>query len=159
MRVGEAGVIGAQREAMFQAVGKDQAALDAMREPFLKWVAPKLADGSYLGWAVECDGRVVGGAGLMVLDWPPHYLHPTDARRGYVLNVYVEDEHRGHGLARRLVEGTYEGARELGIRYLVLHASEMGRPVYEKMGWTDTNEMVLILPENLSGEPPQAGPL
>ena len=147
MTAGEAALIGAQREAMFQAVNKPQEALDAMREPFLRWVAPKLADGSYLGWAVECDGVVVGGAGLMVLDWPPHYLHPTDARRGYVLNVYVDDGHRGHGLARRLVEATYEGARELGIHYLVLHASEMGRPVYEKMGWTDTNEMVLILPK------------
>ncbi len=156
---GEAALIGAQREAMFQAVGKDRTALDAMREPFLRWVAPKLADGSYLGWAAECDGVVVGGAGLMVLDWPPHFAHPTDPRRGYVLNVYVADAHRGHGLARRLMEATYEGARELGIRYLVLHASEMGRPVYEKMGWTDTNEMVLILEENLAGVSPQVGPL
>ena len=159
MRVGEAALIGAQRETMFQAVGKDQAALNAMREPFLAWVAPKLVDGSYLGWAVECDGHVVGGAGLMVLDWPPHFAHPTDPRRGYVLNVYVEDRHRGHGLARRLMEATCEGARELGIHYLVLHASELGRPVYEKMGWTDTNEMVLILKENLTGKSPHVGSL
>jgi GNAT superfamily N-acetyltransferase len=146
MRVDEAALICAQREAMFQAMDRSQEALDAMREPFSRWLAPKLADGSYLSWAVEFEGQVVGGAGFLVLDWPPHFLHPTDARRGYVVNVYVDDTHRGHGLARRLVEATYEGARELGIHYLVLHASEMGRPVYEKMGWKDTNEMVLILP-------------
>ncbi|RXH56230.1 acetyltransferase [Granulicella sibirica] len=147
MTVDDAGLVGEQREKMFQAVNKPQDALDAMREPFLKWVAPKLVDGSYLGWAVEHEGKAIGGAGLIVLDWPPHYLHPTDARRGYLLNVYVDGDHRGQGLARKLVEASYEGARELGIHYLVLHASELGRPVYERMGWKDTNEMSLMLVE------------
>jgi GNAT superfamily N-acetyltransferase len=156
MTVADAELIGQQREAMFQAVHKPQAALDAMREPFLAWVEPRLRSGQYLGWAIEAEGEVVGGAGLMVLDWPPHYAHPTDPRRGYLLNVYVDSAHRGHGLARRLVEATYQGARELGISYLVLHASEMGRPVYERMGWKDTNEMMLQL-DQVDSEPQKVG--
>jgi GNAT superfamily N-acetyltransferase len=146
MTVEDAPIVGRQREAMFLEANKPQSALDAMREPFLAWLHPRLIDGTYLGWAVEHEGEVIGGAGLFVLDWPPHYLHPEDSRRGYLLNVYVDAEHRGHGLARRLVEATYEGARNLGIAYLVLHASELGRPVYERMGWQNTNEMGLLLP-------------
>jgi len=39
----------------------------------------------------------------MVLDWPPHPLHPNEDRRGYVLNLYVEPGYRGRGVARDLM--------------------------------------------------------
>ena len=45
MTVDDAGLVGEQREKMFQSVNKPQDALDAMREPFLKWVAPNWSMG------------------------------------------------------------------------------------------------------------------
>jgi len=36
-------------------------------------------------------------------------------------------------------------ARENGLASLVLHASEMGRSLYERMGWVQSNEMYLPL--------------
>ena len=54
----------------------------------------------YLGWIAEEGGRVAGSAGLLILDWPPHPLHPTSDKRGYLLNVYVEPEFRKRGLAK-----------------------------------------------------------
>ena len=147
MTVGDLDVVCRQRVDMFLEANRPPEAVKAMKVPFRNWLQPKLEDGSYLGWAVEREDRVIGGAGLMVLDWPPHPLHPTNARRGYLLNVWVDTEHRGKGLAKRLVLATYEGARELGIEYLVLHASKLGRPVYEGLGWRETDEMALLLVE------------
>jgi hypothetical protein len=37
-----------------------------------------------------------------------------------------------------------EGERR-GLAYLVLHATEMGRPMYEKLGWQHSAEMGLHL--------------
>jgi GNAT superfamily N-acetyltransferase len=82
---------------------------------------------------------------LFVLDWPPHPQHPLDARRGYVLNVYVAPEGRGLGLAKRLMEIVENEAGKMGIEYAVLHASPMGMPVYEGIGWKGTNEMAKSL--------------
>jgi GNAT superfamily N-acetyltransferase len=144
------------RAAMFMEAARPCEAVDAMREPFREWLQPKLKDGSYLGWAVDHEGAVVGGAGLILLDWPPHPLHPSEAHRGYLLNVWVDPPHRGKGLAKRLVQATYKGARELGISYLVLHASKLGRPVYEGLGWRQTDEMSLLLDDGLAV--PERGP-
>ena len=83
--------------------------------------------------------------GLLFLDWPPHYLHPTVDCRPYVLNVFVDPAHRGRGLQRKLMELCEAECRARGMDYVVLHASTMGRPLYERMNWVATNEMSLTL--------------
>ena len=35
--------------------------------------------------------------------------------------------------------------QERGIVYATLHVSEMGRPLYEKLGWGATNEIGKVL--------------
>ena len=43
------------------------------------------------------------------------------------------------------MERATEEGRRRGIAYMVLHAAEAGRPLYEQLGWTATNEMALAL--------------
>ena len=81
---------------------------------------------------------------MMVIDWPPYPLHPTQSARGYFLNVFVEPEHRGQGLARALMDLAMEEARRRGLDHMILHATPMGRPLYEALGWTQTSEMGLV---------------
>ncbi|WP_414087086.1 GNAT family N-acetyltransferase, partial [Herbaspirillum lusitanum] len=37
-------------------------------------------------------------------DWPPHPSHPYQAKRGYVLNVYVVPAYRRRGIADLLMK-------------------------------------------------------
>ena len=83
---------------------------------------------------------------MMVIDWPPHPSHPTQDARGYILNVYVEPAHRRRGLAVRLMENATQEAARRGLVHLVLHATEKGRLLYEKLGWQGTSEMSLTSP-------------
>ena len=79
----------------------------------------------------------------MELDWPPHPLHPDQDRRGYVLNVYVEPAHRGQGIAKALMKAGETEFEKRGIDFLVLHATDAGRPLYEAMDWASPDsEMV-----------------
>jgi GNAT superfamily N-acetyltransferase len=105
-----------------------------------------MAAGVYLGWVVEDEGRVAASAGLLLIDWPPHPFHPTSDRRAYVLNVFVETEFRGRGLAHALLERCVAEARERGVGVVTLHASDAGRPIYEQMGFEPTSEMMYTLP-------------
>jgi GNAT superfamily N-acetyltransferase len=117
-----------------------------MAPAFETWLAPRLASGEYFGWIVEDGaGAPVGGLGMMAIDWPPHPWHPGQDRRGYVTNVFVEPELRGRGVARRLMEMATAEGRRRGIQLIVLHASPMGRPLYERMGWRVGSEMMLPL--------------
>ncbi|MFB9990675.1 GNAT family N-acetyltransferase [Deinococcus oregonensis] len=137
----DAALIAAQRAAMFADMSVEYSEATAQ---FTPWVAARLSAGTYLGWIVEHDGEAVAGVGLMILDWPPHFIDPQPLR-SYLLNVYTHPQHRGRGLAQRLTQMTLEETRRRGIRIMSLHASEFGRPLYEKLGFTPTNEMRIVL--------------
>jgi GNAT superfamily N-acetyltransferase len=131
------------RERMFAASGRTRESLQPMTASFRQWLIPRLSDGSYFGWMLEEAGQVVAGLGMMVIDWPPHPSHPTDDRRAYILNVFVEPEHRRKGLAKQLMALAEEKARQLGLRYAILHSTRQGRPLYEALGWGPTSEMAV----------------
>ena len=104
--------------------------------------APGWPDGSYVGWLVEEDGPLVAGAGLWVIDWPPHFMD-AEPQRAYLLNFYVAPEMRRRGLARDLLALAVAEAKARGIKVVTLHASKFGKPVYEQTGFTMSNEMIL----------------
>jgi GNAT superfamily N-acetyltransferase len=141
----DATTIAAQRVQMFQdnhvvPVGT----WDELERDSAAWTAAKLRDGSYAGWLVERDGKVIGGAGVWFMEWPPHWMHP-EPMRGYLLNFYVAPEARGNRLAKELVGLAVAECRRRGLHLAALHASSMGRPVYESLGWAESNEMLLRL--------------
>jgi GNAT superfamily N-acetyltransferase len=139
----DAGLIAEHRRRMFAEMGLDDPErLREVAEAFLPWVRERLRDGRYLGWLVEEEGAVVGGGGMWLMDFPPHW-HDPQPLRAYLLNFYVVPESRGQGLAYRLLRTAVEEARQRGIRVVALHASNAGRPIYEKFGFKGTSEMML----------------
>jgi ribosomal protein S18 acetylase RimI-like enzyme len=129
------------REAMFLEVGRPVEVVAQMRAPGREWLAGKLASGHYFGFVAQSGDTPIGGVGLLEMDWPPHFFHPQQNRRGYVLNVYVDPAFRGRGCARSLMAAAEDEFRRREVQYIVLHASDAGRPLYEQMGWGATNEM------------------
>ena len=145
--VDDAALLTAHRNAMFASMPNPNiTALETMSRAFEPWVREKLANGRYIGWIAEENGRVAGSAGLLLLDWPPHPLHPSSHERGYVLNVFVEPDFRKRGLAHQLLEHCMAEARRKGIRVITLHASDAGRPVYDGYGFRATSEMLYAEP-------------
>ena len=140
----DATLIASQRRAMFaDAVSPVPSTLAAMEARFEPWVRERLASGTYLGWIGEHAGKAIAGAGLWIMEFPPHFLDVQPAR-GYLLNFYVAPEHRGAGLARRLLALSMEEGRRRNLRVLTLHASKFGRPLYEQAGFRASNEMMLL---------------
>jgi ribosomal protein S18 acetylase RimI-like enzyme len=151
-RAGDLELIVRHRREMFAANGFPGDALATMSAAFRAWLAPRLASGAYFGWIVEdAAGQPVAGLGMIEIDWPPHPLHPGQDRRGYVLNVFVEPHLRGAGIARALMDRATDEGRRRGLDLLVLHASPMGRSLYEGLGWTASNEMLLPLAGGMTG--------
>jgi ribosomal protein S18 acetylase RimI-like enzyme len=134
------------RAAMFRDSGRPEEVIAALAEPFAAWLAPRLADGRYFGWMIEEAGEAVAGIGMMEIEWPPHPSHPTSDRRGYILNLYVEPEHRRRGLAKTLMDAAMDEARARGLEYVILHATDQGRPLYASLGWSPTAEMAISVP-------------
>jgi GNAT superfamily N-acetyltransferase len=137
----------AHRRGMFHDMGyHDAAALDDMCAKFRPWLIAKMEAEQYLAWLAMPSGEevIAAGAGLWIMDWPPHMVG-AQARRGNVVNVYTTPEYRRRGLARRLMDTILDWCRANSLDVVVLHASQDGRPLYESMGFTATNEMRLML--------------
>ena len=109
-----------------------------------------LPRGEYLAWVAESSvspPETIGGAGVQLRPMLPR---PTSAGNGIelgpeaiVLNVYVEPAWRRRGVGEALMQSVLTALAERQIRRIVLHASDDGRRLYERLGFEPTNEMRL----------------
>jgi len=134
------------RRAMFEDMGyADKASLDSMAAKFRSWLLARMNSADYLAWLVSApDGSVAAGAGLWLMDWPPHMIG-TGTRRGNIVNVYTAESHRRLGLARELMTTVLAWCSGNHVDTVILHASPFGRGLYESLGFQATNEMRLSL--------------
>jgi GNAT superfamily N-acetyltransferase len=63
---------------------------------------------------------------------------------GWVGGVAVVPEARGAGLGRALTELAVARLRELGVRTIQLFATEMGRPIYERLGFVSEGSWITV---------------
>lgn len=141
-----AAIIAEHRARMFQEIGRlDTTRAAATMEQVQPMLGPMLASGEYVGWlAIAESGMVVAGAGVQVrrlLPLPETFVD----REALIVNVYVQPTYRRLGLARRLMAAVLDWCHAQGIERVSLHASSMGRPLYESLDFTPTNEMVRLL--------------
>lgn len=128
------------RRSMFLEMGVPQTSVSSQEATFRPWLIRHMQDGSYLGWLATYQTQVVAGAGLWLHSWLPGPFSPEGVR-GYICNVFTNPEHRGHRIARGLVQACIDECQRRRLTVVALHASNAGRPIYEKMGFEDTNEM------------------
>ena len=147
----DAPVIARHRGGMFRDMGQvTPEAYDALVSLAEARLREMLASGEYVAWlALAPDGdRVIGGAGAqrrLAFPHPHRFEDGTvgigEGRHAIVLNVYTEPEWRRRGVAEALMREVIRWAREERLDRLVLHASEQGRPLYQRLGFAATNEM------------------
>lgn len=130
------------RQRMFVEAGTDKTAIASMMAPFRTWLENHLQRQTYYGFVVEREAAPAASIGLMALDWPPHPEHPLEAQRGYILNLYVEPQHRKKGLAKKLMSLADIEFAKRGISFYILHPTAVAKPIYTSLRWTDSGEMV-----------------
>ena len=150
--VADVEVIAHHRVAMFRDMGSAEGAvLEQVRSGTIAFLQSAIPSGEYVGWLATLPAqpkRVVAGAGVQqrrVLPFPRRFpdghFEAAEGRQAIAVNVYTEPDCRRQGLARALMQEVVNWARSAGVESLVLHAAPEGRPLYEAIGFTATNEM------------------
>ena len=145
----DAGIIAHHRVAMFQDMGTLPPDLaPPLRDASQRMFAHAIPSGEYVGWLATPAGRpaeVIAGAGVQVRSRLPRIdrsgSRVDSGAQALIVNVYTERPWRRRGVAERLMRSVLDWTRERGIDDVVLHASPEGRALYEKLGFTATNEM------------------
>ena len=100
----------------------------------------------YRAFVAEVEGKVVGSAGCQLFAGLYPDILVEDCRRlGYIWGVYVEPDYRRRGIAKQLMLEAIAYLKSIRCTRATLHASLFGKPVYDRLGFTDSNEMRLDL--------------
>lgn len=112
-----------------------------------RYLAAALPNADYHAWVADtADGHPVASIGLKVISLPGSPRN-ISGHYSYVMSLYVEQSHRRQGIATSLMREMLNWSRLQGITEVRLHAAEMGRAIYERMGFRQTDEMRLMLEE------------
>ena len=126
-----------------KGITHDRAGLDAMDVTYAAILRYEIPAGSTKAWVIDDNGVIAASGALKFTDWLPR---PDGLRRGlvYVHSVYTVPDYRRQGLARLILHAMIDYCRDNGWPRISLHASELGRGLYEDLGFKPTNEMRLV---------------
>lgn len=108
----------------------------ARRAGYAEWVRPRIGSRRYIGFFAMHEGRVIGGAGVVLLDWGPTRANPA-GQMGRVANVFTDAALRGRGIATDLVARAMAACEALGVREFNLGATPEGKGLYRSLGFVE----------------------
>ncbi|MGE5814205.1 MAG: N-acetyltransferase family protein, partial [Acidobacteriota bacterium] len=143
-------VLAEHRAAMFRDMGRlapdGEAPLVRATVDYFRDALPR---GEYLGWVAQASSteEPIGGAGAQLRPILPRPRSGGDGLElgpeAIILNVYVTPGWRRRGVGEALMRSVLAALGQRGIGRIVLHASDDGRRLYERLGFVPTNEMRL----------------
>ena len=89
------------------------------------------------------DEKVVGCATMCYIDLIPSFHRPS-GKIAHLMNVYTNSQYRRQGIAFHLLSILIHEAKEKGITKISLDATELGRPLYEKLGFVPSNDYMIL---------------
>ena len=116
-------------EMPIEMAGEHRARIEA-------YLGSHVPDGRFRVWVADAAGDVVGMAGLIVLDRPPH-PRSRRAPEAMVFNVMTVPAWRRSGVGRAMMEAVIADGRAIGCRRLLLRTSDDGNQLYAGLGFTD----------------------
>lgn len=92
------------------------------------------------------DGEhVVGCATLSYIYVMPTFDHPS-GKRAHLMNVYTKQTYRRRGISKAMINLLISEAKEKGVTEISLDTTQMGRALYEALGFkASTEAMVMAL--------------
>ncbi len=87
-------------------------------------------------YTARTEERIVSCCFLLVTEKPanPDFINGLT---GTVLNVYTEKPFRRQGIAGKLINNMLKDAKDMGLDFVELKATEDGYPLYKKLGFAD----------------------
>ena len=93
---------------------------------------------------IASDGETLVGCASLSYTWiMPTFSHPT-GNRAHLMNVYTRADYRRRGISKKMVEILIDEAKENGVTEISLDATEMGRSLYESLGFKASDSCMVM---------------
>ncbi len=120
---------------------------ETVRENCRNFFEAGLRDGTCAAVLATEAGRLVGTTVAFFYLSVPSFRNP-EGKNAYITSVFVEEDCRRQGIASGMVKHIVEWAQRCGCANIMLTATDMGAPLYRKLGFRQTPGAMLYAPEN-----------
>lgn len=107
---------------------------DAIRANTLRFLERGLLDDSLVVWCAELEGSIVAMGAINFFPLPPNDWCPGGLT-GYLASLYTLPSCRKQGIAREILRRLQQDAQDRGCERVLLHATNLGKPLYVSMGF------------------------
>lgn len=122
----------------------DDADMSEVEKQSYEYFSKALRDGSHTAYLVFDGKNFIGAGGVSYYRVMPTYHNPS-GNKAYIMNMYTSPKYRRKGIAYKTLDLLVRDAKSRGVNVILLEATEMGRPLYEKYGFVKmNNEMEFI---------------
>ena len=100
-------------------------------------------EGTHIAFKAMYDGVEAGSGSLCLTDELPSPDNPS-GHCAYLMNIYVRQPYREHGIGHAIVKRLLEEAQKRGCEKVYLETTAEGRGVYESLGFLDMPDMMKL---------------
>ncbi len=116
-----------------------------LRESIHQFFRKKMHNNEFVSWIATNEGKIIATSGVSFLDVPPSYANAS-GKEAYIMNLYTLPQFRKRGIGTKLLDKIISEVRKSLVKKIRLHSTEIGKPIYIKKGFDDSNnEMVMYL--------------
>lgn len=115
----------------------DKRILVANRQYYRKHIA----DHTHIALLALYDGRQAGCGSFCLSEELPSPDNPS-GKCAYLMNIYVRENYRCHGIAHAIVRALVDKALDLNCNKIYLETTEEGRHVYKSLGFGEMPDMM-----------------
>ena len=112
-------------------------------EEFIQNSRKYFLEGDQMSVLALDEGKVIGCASICYVEVMPTFSHPT-GKRAHLMNVYTAKAYRRKGIGQKMMNMLLEDAWDRGTTEISLDATEAGRPLYKKCGFSDSEECMVL---------------
>jgi len=102
-----------------------------------------LENDSFVAWLAVSENNIIATSGLSFSVVPPSFKC-LDGKVAYIMNMYTIPDYRKQGIGTELLKRTIKEAIKRGYKRVTLHATDMGRTLYEKNGFKAINGYMVL---------------
>ena len=134
---------------MFQEIWRkkgeslDQQTLGQLEQSYRLKLEEQMEQGTCIPWVVVRDQIIAASGAVTIISFVPTPLDPGH-QIAYFHSLYTEQEYRGKGYARMILDQAKKFCREKGIRRIILTASEAGKPMYLASGFLPASDLMRL---------------
>ena len=100
-----------------------------------------IADGTHIAVTSSYDGDDCGCGAICLTEELPSPDNPS-GKCAYLMNIYVREAFRKHGIAHKIVSWLVDEAKKRGCGKIYLETTAEGKPVYKSVGFRNMPDMM-----------------